>query len=238
MFHLSFHLSRSEFDRFAYQISFAPHMEFGLRAMAGLGVSPRTIIDVGAFEGDWSSLAKRIWPTSKLIMIEPNRDKRAQLARVAQAYDAELLGEVLGADDDEEVQFYLMESGSSIMSERSPLQRNVEKRRLRRLDSLVEKLDPPSLLKIDAQGYELQILKGSTAILPACEGILLEIAIIEINQGAPLLHEVVSFMKEIGFVAYDILEIHRRPLDQALNQIDIMFIPERSSLIADKRHFI
>jgi len=52
---------------------------------------------------------------------------------------------------------------------------------------------------------------------------LLEIAIIESNEGAPLLHDVVAFMKTLGFVAYDILEVHRRPLDKALNQFDIIF---------------
>ena len=66
---------------------------------------------------------------------------------------------------------------------------------------------------------------------------LLEVAIIEINEGAPLLHDVVAFMKSHGLVAYDILEIHRRPLDTALNQVDIIFVREDSRLIADKRHF-
>src|SRR5262249_21399103 len=119
----------------------------------------------------------------------------------------------------------------------SPLPRTVETRRLRRLDSLLGQIEPPGFLKIDAQGYELQILKGASKILSDVEAVLLEIAVIEINKGAPLLDEVIAFMKAIGFVAYEILEIHRRPLDQALNQVDIVFVREKSELIADKRHF-
>jgi hypothetical protein len=46
-----------------------------------------------------------------------------------------------------------------------------------------------------------------------------------------------GFMKGLGFVTYDILEIHRRPLDKALSQIDFLFVREQSPLIADKRHF-
>jgi len=110
-------------------------------------------------------------------------------------------------------------------------------RRLRTLDSLLEDVERPALLKIDAQGYELEILEGASMILPAFEAVLLEVAIIEINEGAPLLHDVVAFMKTRGFVAYDIVEIHRRPLDHALNQVDIVFVSEQSQLIADKRHF-
>ena len=30
IFHLAFHLARAEFERFAYEYSFAPHMQFGL----------------------------------------------------------------------------------------------------------------------------------------------------------------------------------------------------------------
>jgi hypothetical protein len=81
------------------------------------------------------------------------------------------------------------------------------------------------------------VLKGSTSILRNIDAILLEVAVIEVNEGAPLLHDVLAHMKSIGFVTYDVLEIHRRPLDKALNQIDILFIREASALLSDKRHF-
>jgi hypothetical protein len=32
-------------------------------------------------------------------------------------------------------------------------------------------------------------------------------------------------------VAYDVMELHRRPLDKALNQIDIVFVRKQSSLL-------
>lgn len=237
IFHLSFHLAHAEYEKFAHYYSFAPNMDLGLADMAGRGFAPRTIVDVGAFEGNWSKLAKQIWPSSCLFMIEPNLEKKERLLAVAKDLGTDLFCELLGSVDGQEVQFYVMGSGSSIMAERSEVPRRVETRRLRTLDSLLKDVQPPALLKIDAQGYELQILTGAARILPNFEAVLLEVAIIEINEGAPLLHEVVAFMKARGFVAYDILEIHRRPLDKALNQVDIVFINERSWLIADKRHF-
>jgi FkbM family methyltransferase len=238
-FHLSFHLARPEFEKFAYDYSFAPHMKFGLAAMAARGFQPSTIVDVGAFQGDWSKLVRQIWPASRLFMIEPNLANHAQLVAVAKNLDASLFCDLLGAENDRPVQFNVMGSGSSIMSERSLVGRTIETRRLRTLDSLLSgiELEPPGLLKIDAQGYELQILKGASQVLSAFDAVLLEIATIEINEGAPLLHEAVVFMKMLGFVAYEILEIHRRPLDQALNQVDIVFVREQSRLIEDRRHF-
>jgi FkbM family methyltransferase len=237
LFHLSFHLARAEFEQFAHKYSYAPDMKFGLAELESRKFMPRTVIDVGAFEGEWSRLAKSIWPESRLFMIEPNLAGSDALTCVAKEFDAGLFGELLGAHDNQTIHFNVMGSGSSILPEHSAVPRRVETRRLRRLDSLLKSIAAPALLKIDAQGYELEILKGATELLPAIEAILLEISIIEINKGAPLLHDVVVFMKALGFVAYDILQIHRRPLDAALNQIDFIFVRENSSLIADKRHF-
>jgi FkbM family methyltransferase len=237
MFHLSFHLARDEYERFAHAYSFAPSMQHGLAAMAGRGFDPATVIDVGAYEGNWSRLARRVWPDCALVMVEANRVKKVALQRVASELGATLHCELLGADEGCEVAFHVMESGSSVFAECSPIGRDTEARRLRRLDGLLGELLAPVFLKIDAQGYELQILEGAAHTLAQAEVVLLEVALIEINEGAPLLHDVVGFMKSRGFVAYDIVEFHRRPLDRALCQVDIVFVREASPLIADKRHF-
>lgn len=237
LFHLSFHLARSEFNRFAYEIGHAPDMEFGLRAVAKRGLAPKTIIDVGAFEGNWSRMARAIWPESHIIMFEPNRSKKESMDKAAQQLKATTFTELLGAQDNASVAFNVMGTGSSVFAEYSPLDRVVEARSLRRLDSILRSIEGPALLKIDTQGYELEVLKGATALLKDVEAILLEVAVIGINEGAPLLHEVLPFMSNIGFVTYEIVEIHRRPLDQATNQIDVLFVRPESQLLQDKRHF-
>jgi FkbM family methyltransferase len=237
LLHLSFNVARPEFDRFSHLYAHAPNMELGLSTLARRGLQPTTVIDVGAFEGSWSEMARAIWPHSKIIMFEPNAAKAAIVSKAAKSIGANLFPELLGASDGAEVVFNVMESGSSIMNENSPLNRTKETRTLRRIDSIIPTLGRGALLKVDAQGYELEILKGADAILPSIDSVLLEVAIIEINEGAPLLADVVGFMKQRGFVTCEILEIHRRPLDQALNQIDILFVREDSKLFADKRHF-
>ena len=237
LLHLSFHIAPDEFKKFAHLYSFAPDMELGLEAFKRLGFAPGAILDVGAFEGDWARMARRLWPQSRLILIEPNRAKKPLLEAISVELGAELHCELLGATDGQDVEFHLMGSGSSVMGERSPLPRTTEHRQLRRLDSLLNGIPPPALLKIDAQGYELEILKGATGLMQSIDAVLLEVALIEINEGAPLLYDVLVFMQERGFVAYDILEIHRRPLDRALNQVDILFLKQNSLLISDKRHF-
>ena len=236
-FHFSYHLAPLEFEKFSYLYSFAPNMRRGLEAMAMRGFAPRCIIDVGAYQGGWSKMARAIWPTSSIVMIEPNASKEPACGHTALTIGASLHERLVGANDRMEVTFNVMASGSSILNERSPLPRMVETRELTTLDCLIATRERPTFLKIDAQGYELEILKGAQQLLDVVEAILLEVAVIEINEGAPLLHDVIPYMKSLGFVTYDVLEIHRRPLDRALNQIDLLFVREDSFLIADKRHF-
>jgi FkbM family methyltransferase len=236
LLHLSFHLAKPEFDRFAHLYNFAPNMEMGLRTIAGRGLTPDTIIDVGAFEGEWSKMAHGIWPSSRIEMFEPNAGKYDRVSKASQQIGANFHSNLLGSEDGKSVTFHLMESGSSIMAERSPVERVSETRLLSRLDTALPNFPGRALLKIDAQGYELEIMRGASKLLPNVDAILLEVAIIEVNYGAPLLHEVADFMKKIRFVTYDILEIHRRPLDLALNQVDILFIRDDSPLLSDKRH--
>jgi FkbM family methyltransferase len=236
-FHLSFHLACVEFRRFAHYYGFAPDMRLGLTEMAGRRFSPKTIIDVGAYRGDWSRLARSIWPNSSLFMIEPNLTNSIEIANMARDLDATVFVELLGANNGQAVEFNVMGTGSSVFRERSAVPARIETRQLRRLDSLLKDIQAPAFLKIDAQGFELEILEGAGGLLPEVEAILIEISIIEINEGAPLLHDVIPYMKSLGFITYDILEIHRRPLDWALSQIDLIFIREQSPLLADKRHF-
>lgn len=236
--HLSFNLAPTEFERFAHAHCIGPNMSVGLRSVAGRGFAPKCIVDVGAYEGAWSKMAKSVWPESNLFMFEPNFSKKEKLAKLANDLPGKLYDNLLGAKNGEPVKFNVMETGSSIMSERSPIYRDVEMRVLTTIDSLGINFEAPGLLKIDAQGYELEILKGAINVLPCFEAVLLEVALIEINEGAPLLHEVTAFMDELGFVACEILEVHRRPLDGAMTQVDILFVRCGSSLLSEKRYFL
>jgi FkbM family methyltransferase len=231
---VGFNVAREEFDRFAFLYGFAPNMQMGLSRLKDRGLAPMSVVDVGAFRGDWSRLARSLWPDAKLAMVEGNSQSSKNLVPIAAQLNAELYPELLGAADDVEVAFYAMEQGSSVFAERSSVPRTTEYHRSKKLDSVLATWDEIDLLKIDAQSSEIDILKGATRLLPNTKNVLLEISIIEINKGSPLLHDVIAYMKDRGFVACEILEIHRRPRDAALTQIDLLFVPEDSALVSDQ----
>ena len=92
------------------------------------------------------------------------------------------------------------------------------------MDLIIEKenLKLPNFIKIDTQGSEIDILKGSKKATSNCDLIYLETPIIEYNLNSPNLSDCVKFMKSINFIPFDICEIHY--MDKMLIQIDILYI--------------
>jgi len=63
----------------------------------------------------------------------------------------------------------------------------------------------------------------------------MEVSLIEINEGAPLGADIVEFMSRTDYRLYDICSFMRRPYDDALWQIDALFVHEESALVASQR---
>src|SRR5947209_7413727 len=151
---LGFNLDRDRFQHLASEYLFAPDMRFGLQSLAARGFSPSMILDIGAFEGNWSKMAMEIWPDAKLALIEANPEKAALLRRDPKLGNASVIESLLGATDGPEVTFFVMESGSSVFEEHSDVERQPVSLKQRTLDSVTQDLNRADFIKIDVQGYE------------------------------------------------------------------------------------
>ena len=80
------------------------------------------------------------------------------------------------------------------------------------------------LIKIDVQGSELDIIKGGLDIIKLSKGVLMEVSLVEFNQGAPRKQEVVDFMKDIGFESVEIIANINHPVFHTLIQEDVLFL--------------
>jgi len=101
------------------------------------------------------------------------------------------------------------------------------------IDSLIDsgKLKIPELIKLDVQGYELEALKGASKTFGKTEVYILEVSLFSDDaEKIPIFHQVVNFMAERNYYAYDLPGYLRRPLDGALGQVDICFVKKDSFL--------
>ena len=79
------------------------------------------------------------------------------------------------------------------------------------------------LIKLDVQGAEIEVLKGGEALVRRCAFVLLEMPFMgTYNHGAPSFLEYMTYLDQLGFVPYDLPEMHREA--GVLLQVDVLFI--------------
>ncbi|HTS48431.1 MAG TPA: FkbM family methyltransferase [Bryobacteraceae bacterium] len=210
-------------------------IEGGLALAKENGFEPAHIVDVGAFAGEWGRLARRVFPNVPLLMIEGNGENEAALqCAAAELGDASYQIALLGAEQRPAVLFYRNGKGTSVLKELTAYQTIPERADMHTLDTLAADLAGPLLLKLDVQGYELEVLRGGQETLQRPELVLLEVSLLPYNEGAPLFADVVRFMSEAGYALFDICDQARRESDDALFQADILFAKADSKLRAKK----
>ena len=212
-----------------------PEIPVALDRLRQQGFNPRLIFDVGAYQGDFARECLSIWPGAKIACFEPQPHMQKDLMSLP-ADRVLYFQSLLGADSKAEVLLHCAETASSVLIEHFNKHPNISvpQTTVDLVSDKVYKGQVIDLFKIDVQGYELEVLKGSEGNLPFCSVILLELNLIEIHEGVPLAHEIFSWLNERGFVLFDICGLGRRPRDQALWQIDAIFVPENSGLRTDK----
>ena len=198
------------------------------------GFVPNMIVDAGAYEGKWTQGIKTIYPTAPVLMIEANPEKEARLTALQKRLGPTVSFEraLLGASARKNVTFYAMETGSSVMPEVTSVPRKSLSLDMQTLDELTSRTGTagPLLIKLDVQGYELEVLRGSARTLESAEVIVMELSLLEYNRGAPLLGQVLAEVGALGYAIYDICGQHRRPESRALLQVDAVFVREDSRL--------
>jgi FkbM family methyltransferase len=214
-----------------------PRIDFALERLRNAGFQPELIFDVGAYQGDFAKMVLRNWPASTVACFEVQQDPLRRL-RKASDQGIQVFECLLGAEPNDSVRLHLGETASSILTEIASPQSKFANFPMRSIDDVVKTdLDgrAPELLKLDVQGYELEVLKGAEANLSRIQVVLAEVNLLDIHKGVPLLHKLVGWFAERNWVAFDICGLTRRPLDLALWQADFVFVPTNSPLRSDKR---
>jgi FkbM family methyltransferase len=212
-----------------------------LRRLSALGFSPELIFDVGAFRGEFARLALTVWPSARVACFEPVQDESREILALKKQQPAiDLHATVVGATEKPAVEMRVGHSSSTLLRDAHNHDYRVVEYPQTTIDAVVRKAydgRAPDLLKLDVQGYELEVLKGAESTLGGVRMILTELSLLDIHQGVPLIDEMLGWLSQRGFVAYDICGFSRRPLDGALWQTDMILMRRDDPLRADKRYF-
>lgn len=198
-----------------------------------VGFEPNAVIDIGAAHGTFTRQCIGIFPAARYLLVEPLSEYQPILMDLSKQYPSVACRYVAATYRGGDVSIHVHPDlvGSSLYLE---TEQNTDVNGTPRVvdaitvDELAGEagLRGPFLLKVDVQGAELDVLRGAERTLGACEYVLLEVSFFEFFRGGPQCSDVIGFMKERGFVPYDVVSLQYRPLDQALSQADIAFVRE------------
>jgi FkbM family methyltransferase len=196
-----------------------------------LGFKPKHIVDVGANRGNWTRTAVKYFPDARYSMFEPQEKMRAEVQDLTQ---------------NENIKFFCMGAGPANSTMKLTVHQRDDSctfafdkaqaasRGLPQVEVPVVALDDflpanglpsPEVLKIDAEGWDLEVLKGAKNTLASCEIVLLEAAVM-CKVFDNRIEKVISTMSGLGFAVFDFTDLNRTTFQNALWLVEIAFVKQ------------
>lgn len=199
------------------------------------GVSPRTVIDLGANVGQFAVAAANLFDGAKILSVEPDPRVANQLKKNLDAYEhVEIFVTAMG-DSVGNAEFFVNKDAQVS----SMLQLGNDRRREFPQSTVVEKinvpvttldtfflgrdLDQPILLKIDVQGFEDRVINGGKKFLNNTEWVVMEVSFADLYQGERDFESMLDLMNLHGFQFIRPLNCHFSPVTGQIIEMDALF---------------
>jgi FkbM family methyltransferase len=200
-----------------------------------LGVN--CIIDVGANDGTWASRMRDMGYKGQIVSFEPIISEYEKLKSKLgsdshwRAYNVALGAKnevkkfnVIRSNGDATVlSSFLTPSGEYFRDQSNVIER-VETIEIRPLDSMIDEIvqsieTPAVFLKIDTQGYDLEVLKGAKQCIQLVVALQSELSVTPIYEESPHYLDALSVFEKLGFSLMN-LSVVSRSQTQAILEYD------------------
>lgn len=198
------------------------------------------VIDVGANDGGYGRTLRQGGYKGQILSFEPLQGTYEKLLQAAGSDpNWHVAARQAIGDHDGEIEINVAgnTTSSSILpmnaahAEAAPQSRyvGVERVPISRLDSIAHKSidDTKSiLLKIDTQGYEMQVLHGAERLLERVAGLQIELSLTPLYAGQALYREIIDFLSERGFSLWSVIPGFTDPMSGRMLQMDGVFFKD------------
>jgi len=194
---------------------------------------PNTIIDIGSNKGQFMILIEKMFPNKTIYSFEPieemlQKQKKFFYYKKNVFFNNFALGNEISKKD-----FYITsrKDSSSFLKivENKSKSKNYEIKEKRKiqintLDNyfLDKNIILPILIKIDVQGFELEVLKGSKKLLKKTDYLLVEVSDSEMYRSQASETALIEFLKKLNFQIYKSSN-WKYIKNTSFNQRDILF---------------
>jgi len=204
-----------------------------LSSIQKLGFAPSHILDVGANHGDWTKTAIQYFPEARYTLVEPQDNLKVHVSDLISTGRVEWIN--AGASDTDGILWFTLAS----RDHSSTFVNHGQSQEARRIQVPVKTLNGivassnyglPDMVKIDAEGFDLKVLRGASSLLGRSEIIFVEVGLtageIENNAAA-----VMNFMNDAGYRLIDITDINLTPRTKLVWLCEFAFISKQSHLL-------
>jgi FkbM family methyltransferase len=205
-----------------------------------LGFEPKHIVDVGANHGMWTREALKYFPDSYYTLFEPQKtlensvkdllaNPRIKLNTVGVGSHAGNFKLTIGKSDTE---------SSFIYTEKDAAESGLRQIEVPivTLNEFLGKMDVPTpdLIKIDAEGFDFEVLKGASDFIGKTEIFVVEVSVAIENLDNSFL-KMMNFMDEKGYKIFEITHLIRFGTHGVLCLAELCFIKKNGFVDKHKK---
>jgi FkbM family methyltransferase len=214
-------------------------LEIFFTTLIKVNFTPKHIVDVGANHGAWTRETMKYFPDAYYTLIEPQQQLRASVDDILQSNN--------------KVKFYPLGAGKKAGSFKFTIAERDDSCSFMFSDEEARKmgyaqieipvvtlndflpstnLPEPDIIKIDAEGLDLEVLSGADNYFRATEIFMVEAGVMNkmVNNG---LLEIITFMDKNGYRLFEITDLNRTPMLKVLWLVELVFI-KKDGIIDNK----
>ncbi len=192
------------------------------------------IVDIGANRGQFTLISRRVFPKARIYSFEP-LEEPAKIFKQIFDKDPEIylfpyaIGKAkttaaihVTKDDDSSSLLPITKTQSNMFP--GATEKETRQVLVSPLSQLIDPASIPSasLLKIDVQGYELDVLQGCEDVLQKFSHLYIECSFIELYEGQALAHQIIAWLEQRNFILSGIHNLYYGKNGMAI-QADFLF---------------
>ncbi len=200
------------------------------------------VLDIGANQGQFVEKIRSAKWQGSILSFEPQAKEHALLIRKSEKDAHWNIAERIALGDAEGTVTMNRFSDSSVASilhpteqlQRSMASAGTEQVPLKRLDQIVTAhtiLPGHTLLKLDVQGFEPQVLRGATRLLPHVSAIFIEVSLLPMYDGDTHYLDMLDYLHNIGFHAVHISPVLNRKRFGNTGQLDVFLVRQPPAIL-------
>jgi FkbM family methyltransferase len=209
------------------------------------GEKARTVIDVGAYLGETAHWFSVLFPNATVWAVEPFPESFAKLALKSSNKLKPFNFAVTNFDGSVELYYNSIPHTSGIYPINSESSDSLSVAQqgesgaaavnssvgsvmvdARSLNSFVaeQNIQEIDLLKIDVQGAEVDVLKGSGQILNRVAVVLIEISLYDYYEKSSTIGDVESYLSPHGFSLWSVTDISNNPMNGRTDWVELLYV--------------